>query len=416
MGTITTSTLADTVKAVYDADYLQEAQDSAIFSQLVDWRWAVTDDSKTHGSTREIPVFGRTEPNATAASEGQDLTPVQIFDGYVTLTPAYYHWGTRKTNIVDLQDYVAMGKPIAREVARNGSESVDNLIRAVSIAGSYAWRYGGVARASLNLATAAHQLTTANLSSVMAQIRSRGIRGFSDNDSMVGLIHPLCAADALADSTFLAVEEYGPGKMQGIMNAEFGKYKLMNLRFLSSYRAKLYLSGGLTTHTATTLNGAIAAGATAATVTSGTGLSVGEYISLGTLEAAGTLNTTTGVTTDRHEMVQLLSVSTNDITFLGVGTPDSATNVGCRFAHADAAAVTQATTVAAIPICGSESILGTYATRYGKTPQNFEHEVATDDPGILNVYGWRWYGGFSRHERALIVAEFAVDEGILGTN
>jgi hypothetical protein len=164
------------------------------------------------------------------------------------------------------------------------------------------------------------------------------------------------------------------------------------------------------------LNGAIAAGATACTVASGTSLAVGDYISIGTLEEAGTLNTTTGVTSNRHEMVQLLSVSTNDLTFIGVGTPDSATNTGCRFAHDTGVAVTEAYTVAAVPICGSESILGTYSEMFGKDPKHFEHPVITHAPGLLYDYGWQWYGGFTRHERALLVAEFAVGDGILGTN
>ena len=297
------------------------------------------------------------------------------------MTPYYYDYVMQKSALLDLQAYTEAGKAIAREVAQNAVESRDLICRAVCVAGSYAWRYAGTARASLALSTAAHQCTVANVSNVMAQVRARGIMGFSDNDSLVAPVHPLLAADLLADTTFLAVEEYGPGKMQGIMNGEVGKYKLQNLRFLSSPWAKLYLSGGLTTHTATDFTAALAAGATAGTVTSGTGLSVGEYISIGTLEAAGTLNSD-GTTSDRHEMVQLLSVSTNDLTWIGVGSPDSATNTGCRFAHASGAACTQASTVAAVPICGSESILGTYSEMFGKDPKHFEHPVVTHAPGL----------------------------------
>jgi hypothetical protein len=339
-----------------------------------------------------------------------------MFDGYVTMTPYYYDYVMQKSALLDLQAYTETGKAIAREVARNAVESRDRICRAVAVGGSYAWRYGGTARTSLVYGTAGHKASLANFSSIMAQIQARGTLGFGDNDSMVAPVHSLLAADILADSTFLAIEEYGPGKMQGLMNAEIGKYKLLNLRFLSNRTAKLYLSGGRTvTGAATALSGAIAAGATACTVDSGTSLAVGDYISLGTLEAAGTLNTD-GTTSDRHEMVQLLSVSTNDLTFIGVGTPDSATNTGCRFAHASGAAVTEAYTVAAVPICGSESILGTYSEMFGKDPKHFEHPVITHAPGLLYDYGWQWYGGFTRHERSLIVAEFPVTDGILGTN
>ncbi len=419
MGTTTTTTLADTVKAVYDADYLVEVQNSAVFSQLVDWRWAVSGDPRTHGSTREIPTFGRTEPIATARTITEDATPVVMFDGYVTLTPYYYDFVMQKSILLDLQDYVSIGKPISREVARNGSESVDRLIRGVCIGGSYVWRYGQVARASLVYATTGHKASVANLSAIMAQVRSRGILGFSDNNSLVAPIHPLLAVDLLADSTFLAAEEYGPSQMKGIMNAEVGMYKLMNLRFLSSYTAKLYLSGGTALQAATTTTAALAAGATTVPVTEQTGLTAGAWISLGTLEGAGTLQTD-GTTLDRHEMVlvtaQAGSSGAGNLTVQGIGTPDSGTNVGCRFAHTSGVAVTEACTVAAVPICGTESILGTYATMWGKTPKNFEHSVATHAPDILYDYGWQWYGGFTRHERALLVAEFAVSDGILGTN
>jgi hypothetical protein len=416
MGTITTTTLADSVAALYDADYLVEMQTKPVFSQLVNWRWKVTGDARSHGSTRQIPVYGTTEPAITARTITEDATPVVMFDGYVTMTPYYYDYVMQKSALLDLQAYTEAGKAIVYEVAQNAIISRDSICRAACVGGSYAWRYGGVARTALVYATSGHKASLSNFAAVMAQIQARGTKGFGDNDSMVAPVHPLMAYDVLADSTFLAMEEYGPGGMKSLMNAEIGKYKLLNLRFLSSRTAKLYLAGGSTVSNAHThLSAAVAAGATAATVDSGTGFAAGDYLSLGTLEAAGTLQTD-GTTTDRQEMVQLLSVSTNDLTWIGVGSPDSATNTGCRFVHASGADVVESCTVAAVPICGSESILGTYSEMFGKDPKHFEHPVITHAPGLLYDYGWQWYGGFTRHERSLIVAEFAVSGGILGTN
>ena len=181
-------------------------------------------------------------------------------------------------------------------------------------------------------------------------------------------------------------------------------FTFAGIRFVPHRAGKLYLSGGATAQAATTLSAAVAAGATSCTVASATGLAAGDYITLGTLEA------------NDADQVQITVVSGTDLTIKGGGNTPG--NLGCAYAHASGAAVTEAANVAAVPIIGKNSLKGVHGDdtgRYGiATLAEGLDVLQTGGQGRFVYPGWYWFGGVGIWTRYLIRGECAVSFGHLG--
>ncbi len=411
MAGIDTTQMGDTVQALYDADFIAEYHKRKVWTQFVNWRWKI--NQKNAGSSKQIAVFGKLGPQVTARAQLSDVNAVRIADGYVSITPYDYHRVVEMDRIVTLQDYADVGKAVAEAVGANAAESLDMLCRTAAVAGTWVYRYGNVARTSLAYGTTGHKISYANLATAKAWVDGKGIPGFSDYGFAI-IIHPCIVPDILADTSFIALDEYG-NSAKGLINGEIGKIAGIGKVIVHDY-AKLYLSGGKTAQAATTLNGAVAAGDTTATLTSDTGMAVGDYVTVGTLEETGTEDGN-GDVTDRAEQVMITAVDTDThiITIQGAGKPADDDDFGFRYAHTNGRAVTESANVAAIMLLGKESLMGACEDGH-EEPSTWQHDAYTRVPGILRDYGWSWYGGFSRVEKKMLRIEVAANGGIQGDN
>jgi len=157
---------------------------------------------------------------------------------------------------------------------------------------------------------------------------------------------------------------------------------------------------------ATTLNGAVSKGATSVTVTDASGLAVGNYITIGTLETES-VNPGSNL-----EQVMITAVDSATLTIRANGNNDG---FGLRFNHASGESVVEAYNVAAIPLIGKNSLIGVYGSDCGE----YGVPKFRDDLDLLNrfdYYGWYWYGGVGVVQKRVVLGKCAVSRFVLGYN
>lgn len=128
---------------------------------------------------------------------------------------------------------------------------------------------------------------------------------------------------------------------------------LNGIRFVESYNAKRYLSGGATAQAATVLNGAVVAGATTIAIAANAGLVAGDFITIGALESAVA------------EQVVITAINASALTATISGIGNAQDNFGLRYAHSDGVAVTEADEVSCIVLQGPNSIGKAYSDKTG---------------------------------------------------
>lgn len=387
-----TSVLTTAIKPLYDADFQLTYDENTIWRQqgFVNWKPDMG-PAGSRGSSIIYDVYDIIPPSTTALTELADKDPTTFSPGTVTLTPAEYGDVLGTTALAMTESYDDQKAVMAKLSGQQMAQSLDFILRSALLAGSWVeYPAGAVARTALG--TTSHKISFAFITQVIAKAKNQQIvpiRG----ESFATVVNPLALPDVMADSTWLAVSEYQ--NKDGIFKGEVGE--LGGLAFISHRYGKLYLGGGLVAQAATTVaTTAVAAGDTAVTVASGTGLSNGDYITLGTLEAADA------------ERVQIVSGgTTTSLVVRGIGNAPG--NFGCAKAHAVGAAVTEAPNVAAIPIFGKMSVHGVAGTLYGgKMGDHGLDWVVTNIPQrFLNAW-WKWFGGYAIYEKHVIRAEVAV--------
>ncbi len=404
MAVTTASVLTNTVKALYDADYILQVEKSECWSQFAWWKKGIG-GANLKGSSYNFPIFNRLELATTALTESSDVTPVAMADQNVQVTFAEYGNAVQTTEMLNVQNYVEIGKPAAEVIAQNMVETRDKLIRNAAVGGTWVWRPGGnTVRTGLD--TTNDKITLAALHQIVALARNANIPTVGGKNPKVAgrggklftMIHPLLLVDMLADTTINAIVQYS--KPELALNGEIGE--LAGLTVLSHEYGKLYLSGGTTAQAATTLNGGVAAGDTTVIVTSATGITVGDYITIGTLEAVDA------------EQVKVTAVDTNTLTIEGIGNADG--NFGLKYAHLTGAAVTEAANVAAVPVFGPLSLPAVWASEIGQNGRADQEFAATVIPKRFINHSWYGIWGFGKIQKRLIRGEFACSVNLLGPN
>jgi N4-gp56 family major capsid protein len=391
-----TSTLGDSVAALYEKDFLEEKRKTSVWAQqgLVNWKYALG-GANLKGSSINIPMIAEMAIATTALTESSDVTPV-VLDDYVC-TVSFYEYGNvvQTTRMLSIENYADVGKQAAFAVAQNHTKSLDMLVRTAAIGGTWV-TYPISVGARTALDDTNDLMTFADTMYWRGLIADSSIQGFGNDLAII--VHPSVLAGVASDTNFLTAKAYLDSS--AVFNGEVGK--LGGFRFISHEYGKLYLSGGTTTHAETTLSAAAAAGATTCEITTSTGLTAGEYITVGTLEDAGS------------EQVMLTSWSSSTATFVGRG--NSATNFGFKYAHASGAAVTQAPNVGGCVVVGRNSLFGAYAKDLGKDGRVAVEWAKTNIPERFLNHSWYGIWGFGRNEHALLRIECAVPGGILGNN
>lgn len=354
------------------------------------------------GSTINVRFQQRLPINTDKINEKADITPRVVNDSKTSITIDEYGDAVQ---IAEFLERVQMGdarEEIGRTVTAQHVGSLDRLAGRNYYEGNSV-----VMRANQNSTRAGLDATNDTLKSsgvgmqlfttATAMLRGAGAPGFRSDgngqEQYSTVISPSLAADIPETSGYLPALQYG-GKMT-LFNGELADVR--GLRFIESVQGKIYPGAGTTAQAATTLNGAVSAGATSVVVTSATGISVGDFITLGTLEDGVTItveNQTSAVR--RLETVLVTSVSSTTIGVAGLGYADGAAQTpGLRYAHPDAEAVTEAAQVAAIPVFGPDSVMKAYAVPTGPFG-----EIRVSGPfDVLQRFhnvGWYFIGGWAK--------------------
>lgn len=395
MAITSTSVLADSVQPLYDADFLLEMRKTRVWSQFPWWKKALGGRG-LRGSSLNFIIIQEMAAATTALAEGSDVTPVALSDIPVQVTIAEYGNVVQSTELLDVESYPDEGQMAAQAVGQNAAKSMDRLVRAAAIGGSWVY-YPNNNTARTGLDATNDLITFARLNQMVSWARNRAIPGFGNHFAVV--LNPLAMVDVMGDSVWQAAHEYSGTETKAIFDAEVGY--LSGLHFISHEYGKIYLSGG-TLAQATTLSAAVAAGATTCSVADATGLAANDWVTLGTLESSSA------------EQVQITAISGTDLTIRGIGNTD--TNFGCKYAHASGAAVTEAANVAGVVLIGPRSIPALYASAIGREPRASVEWASTNIPHRFLNHAWYWIGGFGRVEKHVLRGEFAVSGYMLGDN
>lgn len=404
---ITKSTdLTNSVVTRYEkAYYLLAAQEPGVWAQFVDWQEPIT--AGNGGSSFDYPIYGELDPVEDALTEDADVTPSIITDGNVTVTPYEYGATVARTKVAELRSRTNLATIMGEQVARNRIKSIDRIIRR-GACGRGSQRPtqtlhidGSVAMSSLTAASDADVITWNFLNELCMHAESLGIEPI-DGENFVAVIHPLLEYDLKRLAEWKNVGYYQV--KDNIFRGEVGM--LGNVRFVKSRLGRVYLGSGTALQAATTLSAAANKGATTITVTSATGLTAGDYITIGTVE------TESVAPGNNLEQCLITNVAGSTLTIRANGVGGG---FGLRFDHAAGESVVEAYNVAAIPIIGKNSIIGVYAQEAGQygVPKL---KTGLDYLDRFAYMGWWWYGGLGVINKNLLLGKCAVSKWMLGYN
>ncbi len=390
MAVTKSTTLTNAATVVYERDFMVESEGKVVWGQLVNW------ESKHEGQGGTSYNFGAYQdlaPAITALTEDSDVIPVVLGDTNMTITPAEYGSALSLSKMLRWSSRTNVKNDAAKLMGANRARSVDRLIRNGVLAGTNT-RYPGINTVRTTLDATSDKVTMAFLLQLHADAMAGGIESF-DGETFVIPAAPELIADIMQLDQYLNVQYRHPNEIfKGLPGFTFAGF-----RFIPTRNGKLYLGGGQTAQAATTLSDAVIKGATTVSFTSDTGVAVGDFWTIGTLEAADV------------EQVQIVSGSSSPWTIKGGGSgPD---NLGFRYAHATLTAATEAANVAAIPIIGANSIKGVYGDDTGI----YGIPTFRDNLDILGRFiypGWYWFGGVGIWNRLVIRGECAVSLGHIG--
>lgn len=378
MPIITTTNLDNSVRAQYEARYVEGAMAERLYDQLsVPVSSNMVDMSR--GSSIIVPYLSKLKPSTQTMSQTDDLDTDDFVDTTATLTPTSRGNAIKWSEQIELFTFTENVAQKISNLGENMMESVDLLAQAAALTGTLYKSY--VARASLDAGTAAHRLNRdafMNADSVMAALRvpmfmtPRGGR-------RVAIMHPWAYRDLVADSNILAVGQYQDASL--ILNGELGE--LWGWKIVSHADAKVFFGAGADNGTAiaTTLSAASNELATSVTVASATSIAVGMRIAIGTEETAGTHYST-------NESCLVTAIDGTTITVVGQGE-----NGGLRYPHAAGVAFRNADNVVPVVFGGPESLAKAFSPSIGE----FGQVIGPKTAGLADQWktmAWKWYGGY----------------------
>ena len=384
---------------VYDEQFALGIAIEGVWEQFCKRKKAFNGD---RGSSWNFPIYRLLVPATDTLSQTSDVTPVTFEDDNVSISLAEYGNAVRRAVMVEATAFTDTTKAMSKLIAINRAESIELLVRAQFSGGSRVYRPSGVARTSLTRSTAAHLLTDDNLHNIRA-MAAHGRMPRMDDGSFAAIIPDSLAASVQVETAWLTAAQYNLGGKSGLdlVTGEIGQ--LAGVRFVVSPWGKMYWGGGTAAQAATTTTAAVAAGAVQVTVTSATGLAVGNYILVGTKEAVDS------------EAVQITSIASSPtLDILGIGN-DEVSNTGFKFAHASGAAVTEGENVGALILVGPDAVGKVWSSITGSNGKTAVTVPSLAVPERFTDFSWRLIAGYGRIRNwGMIRAEFATPFDTLG--
>jgi N4-gp56 family major capsid protein len=396
----TTATLTSSVVAAHlQTEFLIAASAEERWDQFawVPEGGAVAPGTDGTATSIQIPIYKNLALVTSTIAEATDIEGVQLADTSIAVSMGEYGNAAQDTKRLRAVGRTDIPSAFQQVIGRNAGLSQDAIARATFISGTLCLRpTPSDTRADLDttndvLSKAGYQF----LYALAAQLRSAGAPGLGTASEAAGraqgnaepttvdygtVVSDLVTGEFLGTNGFTPLQYISsPDARQQMYNGEFGR--IAGIRIIESPLGKIYQSAGTVAQAATSLTAAATVGQTSLDMVSATGLAVGDYWTLGTVET-GTTETTT------LETVLVTSVATTIATIIGAG-PDG----GLRYAHAAADPVTEAVFVGAIPVFGGMSVAKAYSTLYGPKPAMIE-SGPFDKLGRFKNYGWLWMGGY----------------------
>lgn len=407
-----TTDLTNSVVTQYEKSYyLIGADHPGTWAQFVDWQPAIPENGGGF-SALDFPVYTlETDPVETALTEDADVTPETMpADSNVTVTPYEYGktWGITKKLMYQVR--TNYGAYMGKVTAWNRINSIDRILRRAAVGRGTSlptFRVQLDGTATMSNLTASHYITRDFIEQIADTARSMDIEPFQGGGYRA-IVHPSLMYDIRQISEYESIATYQDAGM--IYGAADKPVTMAGVTFIPSKAGKVYLSAGTVTQAATTLSSAAAKGATTIAVAEGTGLSAGNFITIGTIESE-TVNPGSN-----QEQVYIVSSTASSgaatLTIRGKGE----TGFGLRFDHASAEAVTEGPNVAAIPIIGKNSLIGVYGSDSGRYGIPKAKIGGLDYLDRFSYYGWYWYGGVAVLQRNILLAKCAMSRGVYGYN
>jgi hypothetical protein len=191
--------------------------------------------------------------------------------------------------------------------------------------------------------------------------------------------HPVLK-DILEDSVVQALASYQKGEI--ILNGELGTLGGIKI-VVTNWAKRFYGAGAANDSISTTISSAVVAGDTTVSFTADTSISIGDWLTIGTVESSTTEYPET-------ELVQVISGSSSPYTIAG-----GAANGGFKFAHAALDTVKDNDTVHAVCFYGKNSIGKVFSPDTGSMGKVLPPKTT----GLLDQFmslPWKWFGGYAR--------------------
>jgi len=391
-GPQTTANLTNARWAKYLPGYMRAAQ----FERTYDFfaSDAVVPDERMadlfRSSSVNLNFMSDMEPGTDTIPESLDVPSSAVRDATFQITP------TSRFGLIEaselLMNTASTNYPQERYylLGKNHAETIDLVAKEKATQGGSVNR--AAARTSLDAGTAGHRLSRAIFMNAASDLMTKKVPTFINGGrAMWGALLPPYALDDLLTST--GILETGQYQKASIILAnelgELGRFKL----FVTPW-AKTFFSGGAANASAvaTTLNGAVNALAKTMVVASAANISVGNWLTIGTLETANTHYST-------NERVQVVSVVSTTIGISGEGA-----NGGFRFDHASGVTVSNADNVGTVTFGGTKSLAKIYDPITGEYGEVLHPEKVG---ALKHIYqlGWKWYGQYERWNESMLLRQ-----------
>lgn len=349
------------------------------------------------GQTVALRFQRRLPINTERIDEKADIVPRQFFDNRVDVTIHEYGDAVQTTKFGELITKGDLRSDAAKVVADQLVGSLDRMAGRMYYEGNeMVFRANGVA-ARVNLDSANDTLADTSVGMAFlargtAVLRGAGAPGFRrDSDGLshyATVIHSALAQDLPETSGYTSALTNREGS-DWLFNGEIGEIR--GIRFTESEQGKVYPGAGTAAQAATSLSAAVSEGDTSITVADATGLSVGDIITIGTLEDGSTITSEEDTVV---ENVMITSVVSTTLGVVGLGYEDGdISGGGLRYDHSAGTSVIEADLVAAIPLFGPESVMKAYASEVGpfgmtKVTGPFDTLERFVNLGWYAVMGW----------------------------
>jgi N4-gp56 family major capsid protein len=414
-GTITQySVLTAAQQTAFDSEFLLNFTPKLDWGLLVDWQTSKF-GAEFKGKTISVPVHEPIAPATTPLVEDQDANPVAPRDSLLSVTMYDYGLPVQDTKMAQLASISDLDKVLIETVAQNKADTENMLVRAVAIGGTDVLRPYAGELTRVTMTTTNSKPSREFLQNLYGRLSSRGTPTFDDG-TYVSFVHPTTINQILAIDELKYLAEYqvpsliwtGEGPIRG-KRFPGEVFTVAGIRFVRHEQGKLYLSGGVVANssaTAITAGYGVNAGETTLYVDETTGLAVGNFITVGTLEA------------NTAEQVEITAASASSgagyLTIRGAGKAQD--DWGFKYDHVAGSAVTEAPNVCAIPVMGPKSIRGILAAGFDRNGKKGVSEPSTNIPGRFRNYYWENIFGLVKIDKRIVRGECCTSLGIIGDN